>query len=53
MDFSTLKSYLLEKSGAVEEFPFDTVTLVTKVSGKMFALVGIKEEGRDVVVLVF
>jgi len=44
MDSSTLKSYLLEKSGAVEEFPFDTVTLVIKVSGKMFALVGIKDD---------
>ena len=44
MDFNTLKNYLLEKPGAAEEFPFDTVTLVIKVSGKMFALVGINDD---------
>lgn len=44
MDFLTLRSYLLAKPGASEAFPFDTVTLVAKVGGKMFALVGIDEE---------
>ncbi|MDX2479473.1 MAG: MmcQ/YjbR family DNA-binding protein [Desulfuromusa sp.] len=44
MDFNTLKSYLLSKTGAVEEFPFDAVTLVSKVSGKMFALVGLNDD---------
>ena len=44
MDFNTLKSYLMAKSGAVEEFPFDTITLVFKISGKMFALVGINDD---------
>ena len=44
MDFETLRSYLLAKPGASEDFPFDTVTLVIKVSGKMFALVGINDE---------
>lgn len=44
MNFDTLRSYLLEKPGAVEDFPFDTVTLVIKVSGKMFALVGINDD---------
>ena len=44
MDFNTLKSYLLQKPGAVEEFPFDAVTLVIKVSGKMFALVGLNND---------
>lgn len=39
MDFDTLRGYLLEKDGAVEEFPFDTVTLAAKVGGKIFALV--------------
>jgi hypothetical protein len=33
MDFISLKNYLMAKDGAVEEFPFDTVTLVIKVSG--------------------
>ena len=39
MTFDELKNYLLAKPGAFEDFPFDTVTLVLKVSGKMFALV--------------
>ena len=44
MNFQTLLSYLLQKPGATEEFPFDNVTLVVKVSGKMFALVGINND---------
>jgi len=44
MDFETLRSYLLDKPGAKEDFPFDTTTLVIKVAGKMFALLGIDEE---------
>lgn len=44
MNFETLHAYLLKKPGAVEEFPFDTVTLVVKVSGKMFALVGTNDD---------
>ena len=31
MNFDTLRTYLLSKPGAVEDFPFDTVTLVVKV----------------------
>ena len=44
MDFNELRNYLLAKSGAVEDFPFDAVTLVIKASGKMFALIGIKDD---------
>ena len=44
MNFETLLSYLLQKPGATEDFPFDNVTLVVKVSGKMFALVGINND---------
>ncbi len=44
MNFNILKSYLLQKTGAIEEFPFDAVTLVFKVSGKMFALVGLNND---------
>jgi len=44
MTFDALHAYLMGKPGAVEEFPFDTVTLVTKVAGKMFALVMTDEE---------
>ena len=44
MDFTALKNYLLSKPGSVEEFPFDHVTLVIKVGGKMFALVGLNND---------
>jgi predicted DNA-binding protein (MmcQ/YjbR family) len=36
--------HLLQKLGAIEDFPFDNVILVINVSGKMFALVGINTE---------
>jgi predicted DNA-binding protein (MmcQ/YjbR family) len=36
--------HLLQKPGAIEDFPFDNVTLVIKVIGKMFDLVGINTE---------
>jgi predicted DNA-binding protein (MmcQ/YjbR family) len=39
MTLNSLRDYLLAKPRAVEEFPFDTVTLVAKVCGKMFGLV--------------
>jgi predicted DNA-binding protein (MmcQ/YjbR family) len=38
-DFAWLETELSEKPGATEEYPFDDVTLVYKVGGKMFALV--------------
>lgn len=44
MNFDTLRDYLLNKPGAFEDFPFDAVTLVIKVGGKMFALADITEE---------
>lgn len=44
MDFTTLRNYLTSKPGAVEDFPFDTVTLVLKVGGKMFALIGTDDD---------
>jgi predicted DNA-binding protein (MmcQ/YjbR family) len=44
MDFESLKDHLLNKPGATETFPFDSDTLVFKVSGKMFALIGLKNE---------
>ena len=44
MTFETLKATLLGKPGAVEDFPFDPVTLVLKVSGKMFALIILDED---------
>jgi len=44
MNFELLRTYLLQKPGATEDFPFDNVTLVIKVCGKMFALLGINND---------
>ena len=40
MTLSDVQAYLLSKAGASEETPFGPDTLVYKVGGKMFALVG-------------
>ena len=42
MDIETLRSYCISKKGVSEDFPFDDVTLVFKVMGKMFALVSLE-----------
>lgn len=39
MNVETFREYCLIKKGVEETFPFDEVTLVFKVMGKMFALV--------------
>lgn len=41
MDIEEIRAYCLEKPGVSECFPFDEVTLVFKVGGKMFALVSL------------
>lgn len=41
MDIESFRTYCLSKKGVTEEFPFDEVTLVFKVMGKMFALTGL------------
>ncbi len=38
MNIEEIRLYCLQKKGSTEEFPFDEVTLVFKVMGKMFAL---------------
>ena len=38
MDVERYRIYCLSKKGVTEDFPFDEVTLVFKVMGKMFAL---------------
>jgi predicted DNA-binding protein (MmcQ/YjbR family) len=43
MDLEAVRNYCLSKHSAEECFPFDDVTLVFKVGGKMFALVGTDE----------
>ncbi len=47
MDVEALRDYCLSKKAAEECFPFDNQTLVFKVMGKMFALVGL-EDGTKV-----
>jgi len=41
MHIEQLREYCIAKKGVTEHFPFDDVTLVFKVMGKMFALVGL------------
>jgi len=38
MNIEEFRAYCIHKKGVTEEFPFDQVTLVFKVMGKMFAL---------------
>ncbi len=44
MDYERLHSYLNDKPGSMVDFPFDQVTLVFKVGGKMFALITLDEQ---------
>ncbi|MGJ8591028.1 MAG: MmcQ/YjbR family DNA-binding protein [Aquaticitalea sp.] len=43
MNIELLRDYCLKKKGVTEDFPFDEHTLVFKVLGKMFALVGLEK----------
>ena len=47
MNIQQLYEFCLSKKGVTEHFPFDEVTLVFKVGGKMFCLTSLKkwEEG--------
>src|SRR5690554_187868 len=38
-----LRQYCISKKGVTEDFPFDADTLVFKVQGKMFALIGLEK----------
>ena len=40
MDYHAVRAYCAGKPGTVEDFPFGPDTLVFKVKGKMFALMG-------------
>ena len=42
MNVEDLRFHCIQKKGVSEEFPFDEVTLVFKVMGKMFALIGLE-----------
>ena len=44
MNIEEIREYCLSKNGVTECFPFDEVTLVFKVGGKMFGLVNLDGE---------
>lgn len=44
MNIEEIREYCVSKAGVTEEFPFDDVTLVFKVMGKMFALTNLDGE---------
>jgi predicted DNA-binding protein (MmcQ/YjbR family) len=44
IDLEHIRSLLLAQPGAEETYPFDAVTLVPKVAGKMFALLSLTEQ---------
>lgn len=48
MNIEEFRDYCLNKKGVEETFPFDEVTLVFKVMGKMFALTGLDSEVFEV-----
>ncbi len=51
MDIIRFRDYCLAKKGVTEEFPFDNVTLVFKVMGKMFAVTGLDHVESFVIAL--
>ena len=44
MHIEAFRNHCLSKKAVTEEFPFDEVTLVFKVMGKMFAFTGLEKE---------
>jgi predicted DNA-binding protein (MmcQ/YjbR family) len=44
MNIEVFREYCLAKKGVEETFPFDEVTLVFKVMGKIFAITGLDDE---------
>ena len=43
MTIAGLRNFCRTKPGSVEDYPFDPVTLVLKVGGKMYALIALDE----------
>ncbi|OWY23708.1 MmcQ/YjbR family DNA-binding protein [Sphingobacteriales bacterium UPWRP_1] len=48
MDIENIRNYCLQKPGVTEGFPFDEVTLVFKVMGKMFALLALDATPKQI-----
>ena len=44
MKIEAIREYCIHKKGVTEEFPFDEVTLVFKVKGKIFAMINLEGE---------
>ena len=44
MNIESFREYCLARKGVEETFPFDEVTLVFKVMGKVFAITGLDED---------
>ena len=44
MNIEEFRTFCLSKKGVIEDLPFDEVTLVFKVMGKMFALTGLNSD---------
>ena len=44
MNLEEIRAYCLQKKGASIDFPFDDVTMVIKVGGKMFILIAIDND---------
>ena len=44
MNYEELQNYCSAKPGVTEEFPFDEVTLVFKVMGRVFAITSLADE---------
>jgi predicted DNA-binding protein (MmcQ/YjbR family) len=50
MNIESVRMYCLQKRGVTEEFPFDDVSLVMKVGGKMFALIHLESDEKKIAV---
>ena len=48
MNIEEFQEYCLSKKGVEQDFPFDEVTMVFKVIGKMFAITGLEKEEFEV-----
>jgi predicted DNA-binding protein (MmcQ/YjbR family) len=48
MDLEQARLYCLSKNGTEESFPFGPETLVFKVAGKIFALMGLESENPGI-----
>ncbi|HWW40162.1 MmcQ/YjbR family DNA-binding protein [Pedobacter sp.] len=46
MNIEELRDYCLQKPGVTEDFPFGDQTLVFKIGGKIFLLIGLEQGNR-------